>query len=82
MGHQVDDLRYDAMTSGAASSIMKKLEQALEEEELAQEKEEAPAIGKTHGNHDMWSPTICHIMSYTHTLIHVFIFIICIYVYI
>lgn len=35
------------MTSGAAVSIMKKLEAALEEEEIAQEKAEAPPLGQT-----------------------------------
>jgi hypothetical protein len=76
LGHQVDDLRNDAMTSGAAASIMKKLEQSLEEEELAQEKAEAPAIGQKHGKHDMRSPKICYIMVYIHTYIYI-----CIYMY-
>lgn len=42
----IDEMLNDAMTSGAAASIMKKLEQSLEEEELAQEK--AEEAGKGH----------------------------------
>eukprot|EP00438_Fugacium_kawagutii_P022677 Skav224901 [mRNA] locus=scaffold1112:417867:420845:- [translate_table: standard] len=42
----IDEMLYDAMTSGAAVSIMKKLEAALEEEEIAQEKAEVPPLGQ------------------------------------
>lgn len=42
----IDEMLYDAMTSGAAATIMKKVEQALEEEELAHQKAEAAGRGQ------------------------------------
>eukprot|EP00490_Sorites_sp_Unknown_P012545 CAMPEP_0114694850 /NCGR_PEP_ID=MMETSP0191-20121206/70668_1 /TAXON_ID=126664 /ORGANISM="Sorites sp." /LENGTH=410 /DNA_ID=CAMNT_0001990301 /DNA_START=38 /DNA_END=1270 /DNA_ORIENTATION=- len=48
----IDEMLYDAMTSAAATSIMKRLEQALEEEETAQE--QAEDAGKVHPKQTFW----------------------------